>query len=427
MGTVVVDYNFSTYKAKVLPSTVLNDVLVESLKHFKLLNDESQNTAQGWLLLHDDKPVTLDLPWRLMNLSTGVKLDLKKSETEISDSSSGLPKLVRIKLQVTNHKTIIEDVDIYENLKGILDALALKNNWPLDPQNTMLQVFSKKIPYVELKNHTLSSLGIKDSAMLRLMLLNSIPSAQNIESASLPEKEHNIKTEDEASSITDNRKKHELHKVSAFVPSETPLSYQINHDQDEEDYELTVDQARRYQQLLTKQTGTLGGPLMTKRMREQKEGERLKNKITECVLRIRFADRTHIEVTFGPDEDMQTVYKVVSKSFIDEQLSFVLCQPHPYKILPPDERQLAEDLGFGSKTLLLFQSENEGPYLKSTILNEAKGLTEADDVKLDRLEPPTTKVENKHEEIVPSTKMKTTSSISSSAKKVPKWLKLSKK
>lgn len=426
MGTVVVDYNFSNYKAKVLPSTVLNDVLVESLKHFKLLDDESQNTAQGWLLLHNDKPVTLDLPWRLMNLSTGVKMELKKSETEISNSSSGVPKLVRIKLQVTNHKTIIEDVDIYQNVKEILDELALQNNWPLDPQDTMLQVFSKKIPYVELQHHTLSSLGIKDSALLRIILPNSTPSAQIMEIESLPEKEHNTKTEDEASIIAKTRKMHEMHKISAFVPSETPLLSQINRDL-EEDYELTVDQARRYQQMLTKQIGTLGGPLMSKRMREQKEGEQLKTKITECILRIRFADQTHIEVSFRPDEDMQTVYKVVSKSFIDEQLRFNLCQSHPYKVLPPDEKQLVDDLGFGSKTLLLFQSESEGPYLKSTILNEAKGLTEADDVKLDRLEAPTTKIENKDEEYVPSPKIKTASSLSGSTKKVPRWLKLSKK
>lgn len=40
---------------------------------------------------------------------------------------------------------------------------------------------------------------------------------------------------------------HELHKPSVFLPSDEPLAVIKDQIEDEEDYELTVEQAKKYQ------------------------------------------------------------------------------------------------------------------------------------------------------------------------------------
>lgn len=418
MATVSVNYKFSSFRVKVTPNTVLNDVLSESLRHFKLIGSESSKGETQWVLEHNRKPVTLDLPWRFLNLGPGVNLELKEGGPTTADKTAS----VRIKLQVTGHPTVIETIKSTADLKDMLDILASKHGWSVNLLESRLQVVSKTIPYSELRGLRLADLGVKDSVLLRLM--TKIPSEPTLPVTDKPSVVEETTDHTTAGSQAEEPavKKHDLHKVSAFVPPESSIAFKVHNEiGNDDDYEMTVDEARAYQRMLSKQRGNLGGPLLSKRLRQERE-EFHKPAVTECVVRIRFPDLNHIEVTFRPDENMNTVYEIISESVLPEHSEFTLSQPHPYITYPRDERKLVDDLAFGSKTLLLFKSEKEGPYLRNSVLEHAKQLGEADDVRLDQT--------NHRADTDESSKTKASSKSSwqtSKMDKVPKWLRLNKK
>ncbi|QLG74723.1 hypothetical protein HG535_0H00480 [Zygotorulaspora mrakii] len=424
MSTVAVEYKFSTFRVKVSPNTILNDVLKDSLKHFKLINQKSSENLDSWSLLHKEKPVALDLPWRLMNLSAGAKLDLKEGQRRDSESSRRTPHIVRIKMQVVDFETVIDEVDVNENIKTVIAALAHKYSWPLDPQETKLQVFSKTIPYSDFQSNTLSNLGIRESALIKLYIHSDRRSFVQKTSSEQQGTPAEAPAADMKTSIDD--KGHELHKILAFVPPKVPIHSQISND-DEDDYELTVAHARIYQQLLSKQTGALGGSLISKRMKEERENGGSKSAVTECNVRVRFPNLSHIEATFAPEDNVHMIYQVVANSLIEENLDFKLSFSHPYELLLPSEKGLVKDLGFGCRTLLIFESPQEGPYLKEAILKEAKELNEADDVKLDHLDAESKSGDETARVTKPSAQVSNSSIAVSGEKKVPKWLRLSKK
>ncbi|QLQ80107.1 hypothetical protein HG537_0D01070 [Torulaspora globosa] len=419
MATVSVNYKYSSFRVKVTPNTVMNDVLAKSLSHFKLAEGESSKGKTGWILEHGKKPVTLDLPWRFLNLSPGVNLELKEGDfTQTANNTAS----IRIKLQVMGHPTVIETIKSTADLRDVLDILASKHGWSMNLLESKLQVVSKTIPYTELRGLNLADFGVKDSVLLRL--ITKSPS----EPTELPPNDKSSvaeETTDDGTAVSQSEepagKKHDLHKISAFVPPVTSIASKVHNEVgNDDDYEMTVDEARTYQRMLSRQRGNLGGPLLSKRLRQERE-EFSKPTVTECVVRIRFPDLNHIEVTFRPDENMNTVYKIVSESVLPEHSQFTLSQPHPYITYPRDDRKLVDDLAFGSKTLLVFKSDKEGPYLRNAVLEQAKQLGEADDVRLDQMN------HNADTDDI-SSKTKTTSKSSGSKmEKVPRWLKLSKK
>lgn len=64
-----------------------------------------------------------------------------------------------------------------------------------------------------------------------------------------------------------------------FLPSDEPLAVIKDQIEDEEDYELTVEQAKKYQKMLSSKAGTLGGPILTKDLES--------NQPTTCQRKIR--------------------------------------------------------------------------------------------------------------------------------------------
>lgn len=413
MATVVVCYNFNTFKVKVTPSTVLNDVLSQSLQHFGL----SQDNGGKWSLIHGDNPVELDLPWRLMNLPTGIKLELEQLDSNKSNES----KMIKIRVQVPGYNnSVVRQVDVTQNLKQLLEELGKENDWPIRDPKAKLQLFTKTIPLAELTNQTLRSLGVLESVSIRLVLPCTTSNNTKLNRSQPTENPFEGRKNEHPET---SKKIHQLHQVSAFVPPQNTLASQLR-EEEVEVHELTVEHARKYQQMVLKQTGGLGGPMLPRRLREQKEAAN-KKEIQECVVRIRFPDRNHVEVAFEPEDTMQTVYKVIAGSLVNEALEFTLFQSHPYIALPSDGRKLASDWRFGAKTLLLFDSKEKGPYLKNSVLQNAKSLTDASDVKLDRSE----EARPIHESVDEgkSKLQNSTSSRSMTPGKYPKWLKLNKK
>ena len=201
-----------------------------------------------------------------------------------------------------------------------------------------------------------------------------------------------------------------------------PLATIKDQIEDEEDYELTIEQAKRYQKMLSMKAGTLGGPILTKRLRDQlSNSSSKKNKaISECLLRVKFPDRSHIEIAFKPSEDMRTVYNVVSQFLIDEKMDFTLNQSHPFKPLAKDDQKLLDDLEFGSKTMLLFETETKftGPLIKAHLLKDAQKITHQA-----RTNPPASTTDNFNLQDLSENVSKSKKTLN----KVPRWMKLSKK
>lgn len=417
MSIVTVSYNFSQFRVKVTPSMVLNDVLSQSLQHFRLLQE---NGGGKWGLTHNEKPVELDLPWRLMNLPTGVKLELKPLIDDGGD------KIIKIRIQAPDYSSKVESVSVNANLKSFLQQLAQNANWPIQDPSAKLQYFTKTIPISELNDQTLKSLGIVESLSIRLILpaQGVTPTTSASTTTVAPEAQPPTRPQEDTEGGHESRKTHQLHQVSVYIPSEKTIASQLNTEEEDADPELTVAHARRYQQMVLRQTGGLGGPMVPRRIKEQQEAAAAKRKLVqECVVRVRFPDRTHIEVAFKNDDTMSTIYQIISSSLSNEQLRFKLYQSHPHVELPPSNQRLVEDLQFGSKTLLLFESNGKGPFLRSSILNSAKDLADAEDVKLDRSD----KINGNDQAGQRDTKPTQSEPKKSTPGKYPKWLKLSKK
>lgn len=420
MSTVSVNYNFRQFRVKVTPAMVLNDVLSQSLEHFKLPH-ENESGGSRWGLRYNGKLVELDLPWKLMNLPTGAKLEL---EPLIDD---GGDKVIKVRIQAPGYSSKVESVNINANLKDWLQQLSQSANWPIQEPGVKLQLFNKTIPISELHDQTLKSLGVVESLSLRLMLpAQSSSTAGSSASRATPTEEPPARSQKDTPREQESKETQQLHQVSAYIPSEKTVASQLNVQQEDNDPELTVAHARMYRQMVLRQTGGLGGPMVPRRVKEQQEAAAAtkRKSVQQCVVRVRFPDRTHIEVAFKNDDTMSTIHQIVSNSLLDEQLQFRLYQSHPLVELPPSNQKLIEDLQFGSKTLLLFESNGKGPFLKNSILNNAKDMADAQDVKLERSTEPESDEHAEQQEIEKSIQRETKKSTPG---KYPKWLKLSKK
>ncbi|KAF4002442.1 GLUT4 regulating protein TUG family protein [Saccharomyces cerevisiae] len=109
MPMVTVKYNFQLFKCKVSLNSTLNDVLHQSIQFFQL-----HTSSNDWSLVHLDKPVPLDLPWRLLNLPTGVNLELSKSnnfpvanKTNREDIPSNT---IKIRFQIPGRDSVVKEM-----------------------------------------------------------------------------------------------------------------------------------------------------------------------------------------------------------------------------------------------------------------------------------------------------------------------------
>lgn len=431
MSSVNVNYKFQTYKVKVTPSTNLNDVLKQSVSHFKI-NQDSTDILSSWTFLHKDKAVEMDLPWRLLNLPAGCNLDLipisNGSESDNVNSKSSADELIKIRFQVSGHGSVIQQVSPNSSVLDTLDQISQEQQWEEHSQeetlqNIKLRILSSIYEYEQIKGKTFQDLGISKSISINIEL-NATPIMPN----STPLKKGSTEPMD-IDKDTESDPPHEFHKPTVYLPSSDKLSTDFIIEDDDETYELSVEQARRYQNILSKQTGNLGGPIMTRRMREEKlkaESQNNRKRITECLVRVKFPDRTYLEMAFKPEETMSNVYQLVSENLSYDNLKFHLYQPHPHVLLESDEKTLADDLKFGLKNVILLEPEDstkKGPFLKDSVLKYAKPIIETLEqdrqppIKEKRIESPT-----KHEEPV-TQERKTKKSLNG----VPKWLRLSKK
>ncbi|CCE65549.1 hypothetical protein TPHA_0L01970 [Tetrapisispora phaffii CBS 4417] len=396
MSLVVVDYKFNSFRIKISRNSSLSSILVETLKHFKLY--ESESDVQKWYFTSSNVPIAMDIPWVLLNVPTGVKLKLqKKTTSEIESLDEPECKLIKIRFQIPGSTPIITSINNLERLNKVIDILAEEYNWVHDKKLTTLQVFSKSIKYEDLANHSLESLGIDGPTSLRLNLkrIDGLQAANpepdqdtsNVTSKAPVDPVKSVLQPTVASEQEPKKPSHQLHEVSVFIPSKDSYAQILKHrETDNGELALTVEDAIRYQGSLARKTGTFGGQILTKRLREKYEAELIAKRepIIECLVRIRFPDRSNIQIAFKPDDTANKIYEVVSKSLFKSDIDFTLSISYPLTILQNDDKQLVRDLDFTSKTLLLFKSDYEGQYIKKELMESAHDILEAEDMKADK-------------------------------------------
>jgi UBX domain len=168
--------------------------------------------------------------------------------------------------------------------------------------------------------------------------------------------------------------------------------------------------------------------LMTKSLKDKQESERL-SKIKSCIVRIRLPDQSYIEGTFSGDEKLYDVYHFIEESLRQElvdKASFDLFMTPPKHYLKESNQRLIADLKFGPRNILHLEWNGPSPGAVSEIFKEnifatAKPITEAEDVKRDRI--------NDNNGDSPKNNRSGYSTGGSGSKGIlskPKWMKLSK-
>ncbi|CAR21847.1 Ubx4p [Lachancea thermotolerans CBS 6340] len=412
MSLVSVVYKFSTYKAKAEPGCVLNEVLQKSVVHFKV---ESEN--KSWILTHHGKELPLTVPLRLLNLPKGAKLELN----HCIEKAASEAKMFRVKFQVLGRGVEVVAVQQSDSIIKTIENICEKNSWTLDPQVLKLQCFSKVWNYEALVTASFAHLGILEDVAVRLTISNSVvpakPSVEKTPSLVEYKKDH---------TPPQIAEKPLLHEVLAYVPNETP-STATKQNVADEDYEVSIGQFKSYQRTISKSAGS--NELLTKRMREEQENAK-KHVIDQCNIRVRFPDRACIDINFNPDETMNLVYEAIKRCLADRTVSFRLYYSHPHKEIEDSEAKLVADLGFGSKTLLVFETNHKGPYLKEELLQKAKTLADAQSAALQEQRGSRTNELGEETSHAQSNKVGESSVKSSAGLRMgqkPKWLKLGKK
>lgn len=414
MSTVTVTYGFHNFKCNIKPSSVLNDVLTTCLIHFKLSTDK-----EAWSLVHADHELPLTLPLRLLNLPAGAKLLLKGTKKTTEDT-----KPIRIKFQIVGFGSEIIEANRTDNVLETVKQLCERKGWKLPVEGAKLQIFAKVLNYEDMAAATFAGLGIHNDVSVRLTISSEIhkppvisskekltSSASRSLSATESELNSHVKSTPENTS--------KIHEVATYLPT-TNSPIPIVKD-NESDYEVTVNHVRKYQEMLSRKAGS--GSMLTKRLREQQQ-PKLKHHVEVCNIRVKFPDRTHIEVSFKPDETIDAVYEVVRNSLVQPQMDFWLSYSHPHQRIEKSAQRLEEDLHFSTKTMLLLETHESGPYLNPSLMQFAKDMSEAVDVKLDRGVDQLGFDEDKKSETSKEASRPTKGAFAS---KTPKWLKLSKK
>ncbi|GME68146.1 unnamed protein product [[Candida] boidinii] len=253
--------------------------------------------------------------------------------------------------------------------------------------------------------------------------------------------------------------------IQVFKPTDHPVNTGAN-EYDEDNYNMTVDQAKLYQSILSKRAsgGSLSTSLMTKAQRER-ENNKLKSnsvkKFDNIIIRIRFPDRSTLQLNLLSNSTLGDLYNLLIDKILElsksqklkltttntttsKDLIFKLLNSYPHtEILSTTDDlslKLADDCKFNHRSLLIYEEDSSrtGPFIKEEYLANAKSAEELDEIKsslekLQKIESDSNDNNTYSESQLKNLKDQFENSISnnnvSDEKKVkmPKWFKLGKK
>ncbi|ANZ77962.1 BA75_05019T0 [Komagataella pastoris] len=440
-----VTYQLRSFRVKTTPGTILNEVLTNACDHFNL-------DSGSYQLYHGTRLLDLSLPVRLTGLAQGAKLELKAGKA--GGSVTLRFSIVGRTLNV-DPKSLVLTVKSSDTIRSVLVLLGKNIGMDLSSENFTIQSFSLRISPGPDFDKPLSSLGLSSgNSVIRLVfeaqgptanselktssLSSSSPSASTPVREPLPDikdaSNHDNTPVNQTEVIEKSTKAH-IFQAQAFKPS----SNRIHSSQDDDEvYELSVDQALKYQSILSKQAHA--SPMMRRLAEEKKKNAK---KVENCHIRIRFPDHSNLELTIDASITLKQLCSILTTDFLslteDEknaQNIFNLYIPHPHQILNTQanmNKRLDSDLKFGSRILLLYEPAKKvakSAYLKPEYLKDAKSIEDAPDVLRDReIEMGIDSNPVSQDPTIPAVDQRSLEppAASSSKKKVPKWLKLGKK
>lgn len=498
MPSISITWNYKTYRANVTPSTLLSDVLKESCQYFHLGSD-----VTGYKLVNrNGKAVDLTLPFRFANLAQGANLDLvglTSSDSTGNNSTKGssnstVTKTVNIRISVSTAEGNVTLMGKFPNTSTVIDLLNfVKEKCNLTQYGNdrfSIQIMMKVVGSSDFPK-TLLNLGlVEGNHAIRVRVKPEQPATpiQNEVKRIVPEEKKDLKhVEDKPKSKatikpdiennvqadknktdlqTDSRMEVddenttptppdlETGKVETNEPPKLKNKVDISYVQstsnikehDDANYEISVQQARAYQKILSKRAADQ--PMLTKALREKFEAEERAKKeeikksiyTGECSIRIKFPDNKVIQITMDNRKTLRDLSEVIinqvlkpgaipSKYDTEKEIFFQLYIALPYNKIIGKEVDLdkkIDDCEFGNRISLLFKYEPE----YSRTLNDGY-------VRDHLLETNADEGSNSKHTAVAKTSMSTSDNSSTTPpstgakrtkfKHAPAWLKLSKK
>ncbi|KAL6940855.1 hypothetical protein ACO0QE_004773 [Hanseniaspora vineae] len=427
-GTVNIEHNYKNIKCKYEAKTTLNQLLDEALIRFDLSKPEGP-----YALLYKDKPLSLSYSFRLLNLPQGAKLVLKKM-----DFSN---KQVRVKfhIQPSNSSKVFKVSPIAKIKEYFVQAVDITDN-----SQYKLQVFNQVYSDKDIADSTtFLDLGITEDMVIKVTILGR-QSVEALPSTAAQQSSIETLKIDVPSLSEANTQKTETvavlpkttHKPIAFTPSAHPeknIKEFINAHANENEYEVDVEDARKYQNMLLK----MANPLLKKREELEKAAKlKIDSKTGHntgfCEVRFRFPDRSILQTTFQEEETAHALYEFINANIKYENMQYDLHLSNPYThIIDSEELKLVKDLKFSARTLVVLETGKPGPYFNSNIeLHQLELFKEETDTST-RVSTPkdinTTKDQSQQETKETSKATKKDAKTDGFEKKISKFLRLSKK
>lgn len=456
------DIHTAPFRVSTSPNDSFHSVLLQACAHFQL-------DPTGYSLVHAATQARLDLnlPIRLANLPHGAKLKLVPVKQKVAGN-------VTIKLQVVapdesfklqrntaigTFPATISLLDMLQHFEGSTD---IKSNTQIiggkllgvsgvryiqttNKLNKRLKIKSKvKVqwkPILQLLNKTLE---YNEKEWRRLSLADlGLSSGQHLMRLRFEPLELGEPTVVEESEPEPVLKPEPKQEQPSSLPSASSSASDIevfrhhngsgNRHIDEPSYEVTVDDAKLYQSILSKRAET--AHLHPKRQEFLNNNKKIQRQqqLTACKIRIKFPDSNTVQLTMDPNQPLLELFNVVANEILLDSLDaktpwFELYIAHPLTIIlgPSTDLNLSlVEAGIDARTSLSFKLANpkaQQPkqYIKDKYLLNARPTTEMDEFKSTSSEEP--KLQPAPVQLPPPAPEQSTKQ-----KKLPKWLRLSKK
>lgn len=315
---------------------------------------------------------------------------------------------VRIRLQVAETQcqgtfrlsTSIREVLLYCESKSGVSIFGRSEETEFQKGDTLVkstvtyrpivQSFSKLVTDVEF-DKPLYTLVEKDSA-LRVKFEKVVDSSEVSEKSNVPRPAPH----DTAAPVTASLETAVPEAAPETAPesNSSPLSNthvykpnRLSHSfSDETNYEMTLDQARKYQKMLSARAGDQ--PMLTKRLRQLQE--KPKPSFETYTIRVKFPDQSNLQMSVNPDSTVQDFVSVLTSNYLDNIHDFHLYFPRPYTLLNTQENSAKpiKQVFVEQRQLLVFEPKaalSNKRYLKREVLETAEALTRMDEVKLDSI------------------------------------------
>ncbi|AWU78475.1 uncharacterized protein C5L36_0E05320 [Pichia kudriavzevii] len=331
MPTVNLASGFRTYRTNVNAGTIMSNVLEEGCKHFQL------SQGRKYKLMHNDKRVDESVPYRLSNLPQGATLAIEPSDEDNGDQDGHEERQEVIIRGHVCGETVVKKYKNKETLRDVVYGImrdAQKEGDVVDVQ-VLMKVISGDSLHQKLKDVGI----ISGNHSLRIRV------REIIKSDTAPEGEMD---EDQSENLEENNDNNNgtVEGVGDVVTGETlvyipqsegsakfksRLARDVAPDGDTDTEsdgspEMSLSQLQKYREMLQRQYSEQ--PLMTRAMREksllekekEKEKERAQYYRPVCEMRIKFPNNEVVQITIDKNKTLGDLARTFEEHVLRDEL-----------------------------------------------------------------------------------------------------------